>query len=243
MELTPDAIVYGRWGPFAVNATVAYTWLVLLVLTAGSWLVTRRLVADGEGRSRWQGALEAIVDGTRQQIAEITHQTPTLYLPFLGTLFLFILTSNVLAVVPGFHPPTGSLSTTTALALAVFVAAPAWGIKRRGLRRYLRNYIEPTPLMLPFNVVGEISRTLALAVRLFGNMMSGTTIAAIFLAIAPLLFPVVMQLLGLVTGVIQAYIFAVLAAVYIAAATQAHQVEDGLEGAVRDSQKEEGQHG
>ena len=222
MDLTPDATEYWRLGPAVLNATILHTWLVMALLVAGSWLITRRM-GPAERVPRWQSVLEVVVDGTRRQIEEITHQPPLRYLPFLGTLFLFILTCNVLSVVPGFRPPTGSLSTTTALALVVFVAAPAWGIKRMGLRAYLRNYIEPTPLMLPFNVIGELSRTLALAVRLFGNVMSGTTIAAIFLALAPLLFPVAMQLLGLVTGVIQAYIFAVLAAVYVAAATRVRE--------------------
>ena len=141
------------------------------------------------------------------------------YLPFLGTLFLFLATASLATVIPGFEPPTGSLSTTIALALCVFVAIPFFGIRKQGLRGYLRSYIEPTVIMLPFNIISEASRTLALAVRLFGNMMSGTMIIAILLTITPFLFPVVMTLLGLLTGMVQAYIFTILAAVYIAAAT------------------------
>ena len=119
----------------------------------------------------------------------------------------------------GYEPPTGSLSTTTALAICVFIAVPLYGIKEQGLGGYLRSYLEPTPIMLPFNVISEFSRTLALAIRLFGNIMSGTMILAILLTVTPFIFPVVMSALGLLTGMLQAYIFSILATVYIAAAT------------------------
>lgn len=144
---------------------------------------------------------------------------PQRYVAFIGTLFVFIATANVLTVVPGYLPPTSSLSTTAALALCVFVAVPVFGIRQRGWRGYLKSYLEPTIIMLPFNVISELSRTLALAVRLFGNMMSGAMIVAILLTITPFIFPVVMTLLGLLTGLVQAYIFSILATVYIAAAT------------------------
>jgi F-type H+-transporting ATPase subunit a len=139
---------------------------------------------------------------------------------FLGTLFVFVATAALSTVVPGFEPPTGSLSTTAALALCVLVAVPMFGIQDQGLGGYLKTYIDPTPMMLPFNIIGEVSRTLALAVRLFGNMMSGGMILGILLSITPFIFPIVMTLLGLLTGMVQAYIFSILAAVYIAAATQ-----------------------
>jgi F-type H+-transporting ATPase subunit a len=173
--------------------------------------------------TRWQNFLEIIVGAMCRQIREVSQQRAERYLPFIGTLFLFIVTSNLLAVAPGFHAPTASLSTTAALAICVLVAVPVYGIAQQGVLGYLKLYVQPTPLMLPFNVIGELSRTLALAVRLFGNMMSGAKIGAILLAIAPLFFPIVMHALGLLTGVIQAYIFAMLALVYIASATQAHQ--------------------
>ncbi|MCB0085812.1 MAG: F0F1 ATP synthase subunit A, partial [Caldilineaceae bacterium] len=140
-------------------------------------------------------------------------------LPFAGTLFLLIATVNVLSLVPGYRSPTGSLSTTAALATCVFIAVPIYGVAKRGVRSYLRSYIQPSIFMLPFNIIGELSRTLAMAVRLFGNVMSGDMIVAILLGIVPLFFPIVMQLLGLLIGFIQAYIFAVLATVYIASAT------------------------
>jgi len=221
MELTPDKLVYWQWGPVILNATIVYTWLVMAILALGSWLVTRRL-SSGPGLSRWQNLLEVIVTAMRGQIHDVSRQDPGQYLPFIGTLFLFILIPNVLSVVPGFEPPTASLSTTTALAACVFVAVPLYGITGQGFVAYLRNYTQPTWFMLPFNVIGELSRTVALAVRLYGNVMSGTLIVGVLLSLVPLFFPVVMNLLGLITGVIQAYIFAILAMVYIAAATQAH---------------------
>jgi F-type H+-transporting ATPase subunit a len=220
MTLSPDAIVLWAWGPLHVNATLAFTWVVMAVMTAGAWLATRRLTA-GPRISRWQNLLEALVTHMRAQIREVSRRDTTPYLPFIGTLFLFIAVCNVLAVVPGYLPPTASLSTTAGLALLVFAAVPAYGISQEGPLRYLGRYVRPTVFMLPFNVIGELSRTIALAVRLYGNVMSGTVIVAILLGLAPFFFPVVMQLLGLITGLIQAYIFAVLALVYIASATAA----------------------
>jgi F-type H+-transporting ATPase subunit a len=194
----------------------------MALLAGGSWLITRRL-STGTDMSRWQNLLEVVVTGIRDQIAAVSRQDPGPYTAFVGTLFLFIVTANLLSVVPGFRPPTASLSTTTALALCVFLAVPLYGLVLEGPRRYLRHYIEPTPLMLPFNIIGELSRTLALAVRLYGNIMSGTVIAGILLSLAPFFFPVLMHVLGLITGMIQAYIFAILAMVYIASATTAHE--------------------
>lgn len=222
MTINPDEIIIFQAGWFKVNATIFFTWLVILLLVLGSWLITRKLTAKGP-ISRWQNMLEVIVSLLRDQIFEVSRQEPGPYLPFVGTLFLFIAISNILSVVPGYIAPTGSLSTTAALALCVFVAVPVFGISNTGLKNYLKQYLEPSLFMLPFNVVGELSRTLALAVRLYGNMMSGTVIVAILLTIVPLIFPVVMQLLGLLTGLIQAYIFAILAMVYLASASQAQR--------------------
>ena len=216
MHISPDMILYWHYGPFSLNGTIVFTWAVIIVLTAGSWLITRRLSTDVR-ISKWQNLLESIIAGIQQQLKEISRKQPKGFFPFLGTLFLFIAISNLLSVVPGFHPPTGSLSTTTALAICVFFAVPVYGISETGFFQYLRNYLRPTVFMLPFNIMGEFSRTLALAVRLFGNVMSGNMIGAILLIIAPLIFPVIMQLLGLLTGLVQAYIFAILAAVYIGA--------------------------
>lgn len=222
MDFNPDTIILWQQGVWHINATLLYTWVVMALLVLLSWLVTRRLRCDVE-LSRWQNALEVVVSGMRKQIREVSHQDPGPYLPFIGTLFLFIAVANLLAIVPGYRPPTGSLSTTVALAICVFVAVPLFGIAERGIVGYLHEYVRPSILMLPFNIIGELSRTLALAVRLYGNIMSGSVIAAILLSITPFFFPVVMQLLGLLTGMIQAYIFAVLAMVYIASATYAHE--------------------
>ncbi len=218
MEISPDDIVYWQSGVITLNATILFTWLVMAFLVVVSWLVTRNLSANPK-ISQWQSLLEIIVEGIANQISEVSQQEPKEYIGFVGTLFLFIAVSNTLAIIPGYQPPTGSLSTTTALALCVFVAVPLFGIMKRGVIGYFKNYIQPTVFMLPFNVIGEFSRTLALAVRLFGNIMSGTMLVAILLSLVPLFFPIVMQALGLVFGLIQAYVFAMLAMVYIASAT------------------------
>jgi F-type H+-transporting ATPase subunit a len=222
MTTSPDHIVIWQWGAVSLNATICWTWAVMALLVCGSWLVTRNLSTTTR-LSRGQNLLEVVVSTMQNQIREVGQQDPASYLAFVGTLFMFIATSNLLALVPGYLPPTGSLSTTAALALCVFVAVPLYGITRQGLLGYLKNYIQPSVFMLPFNIVGELSRTLALAVRLYGNIMSGTVIGAILLSIVPLFFPILMQALGLLTGMIQAYIFAVLAMVYIASATRAHE--------------------
>jgi F-type H+-transporting ATPase subunit a len=219
MHLSPDEVVFWQYGAFKLNATIVYTWGLIVLLALGSKLITRNLSSD-HTRSRWQNFLEIIVTSIVTQIEEVGMTKPRTYLGFLGTLFLFVAAASLCTVIPGYEPPTGSLSTTVALALCVFVAIPMFGIEEQGLRGYLKTYIQPTIIMLPFNIISEVSRTLALAVRLFGNMMSGAMIIGILLSITPFIFPVVMTLLGLLTGMVQAYIFSILAAVYIAAATQ-----------------------
>jgi F-type H+-transporting ATPase subunit a len=224
MHLSPDDIIFWQYGVFKLNATIAYTWWLMFVLAAGSKLVTRKL-SRGLDRSRWQNLLEIIVTTIANQIREIGMSHPQKYLGFLGTLFLFVAMANIFTIVPGYEPPTGSLSTTAALAICVFIAVPLFGIEASGLVNYLREYLQPTVIMLPFNIISELSRTLALAARLFGNMMSGTMILAILLTITPFIFPIAMNLLGLLTGMVQAYIFSVLAAVYIAAATRSPKLQ------------------
>ncbi|PWJ09787.1 F0F1 ATP synthase subunit A [Jannaschia seohaensis] len=226
MEISPDTQILYQWGDWRLNATVAFTWVVMGVLVVGSWAITARL-SEGETVSRWQMFLEVIVETIRAQIAEVGAETPDRFLPFVGTLFLFIAMANLLAIIPGFQPPTGSLSTTAALAICVLMAVPLFTIARDGLGHFLRGYIRPTPLMLPFNIIAEASRTVALAIRLYGNVMSGTVIAGILVSIAPFFFPVLLQLLGLLTGFVQAYIFAILAMVYIASASRTRGGTDG----------------
>lgn len=222
MDISPDQWVLYEWNGLRLNATIVFTWVVMAALTLGSWAITSRL-SEGETVSRWQVMLEVIVTTIRDQIAQIGTDHPERYLPFIGTLFLFIATANLLSVFPIYQPPTGSLSTTAALAICVLIAVPVFSIASRGLAGYLRTYIKPSVLMLPFNVITELSRTLALAIRLYGNVMSGTVIVGIMISIAPFIFPLMMQILGLLTGLIQAYIFAILAMVYIAAATRAQR--------------------
>ena len=212
-------MIFWQHGFLKLNGTIVFTWGVMFLLVVGSKLVTRNLSTELK-RSRWQNLLEMIVTSIETQIEEVGLSHPERYLGFLGTLLLFLATANLFTVIPGYEPPTGSLSTTTALAMCVFVAVPFYGIRAQGLRGYLKSYVEPTFIMLPFNIISEVSRTLALAVRLFGNMMSGAMIVGILLTITPFVFPVVMTTLGLLTGMVQAYIFSILATVYIAAATR-----------------------
>lgn len=233
MDLTPDAHIVLELFGIPINETIFNTWIVMAVLTFVSMIVTWRLRPD-VAATRWRTALEVIVTGIKEQISEITRKPSGHMVHFIGTLFLFIATSNLLLVVPGFAPPTASLSTTAALALAVFIAVPSFGIAKRGIRLYLRTYIEPSIVMLPFNIISEFSRGLALAIRLYGNVMSGAVVAAILLGVAPFFFPVFMDMLGLLTGLIQAYIFAVLATVYIAAALGSESGSNNEKGTTND---------
>ncbi|MFZ2394488.1 MAG: F0F1 ATP synthase subunit A [Rhodoferax sp.] len=222
MHLSPDEIILWQYGFVKLNATIATTWALMLVLAVGAKLITRRLSTDLP-RTRWQNLLEIVVTGIVKQIEDVGLRHPRKYIGFLGTLFLFVAMASLCTVIPGYEPPTGSLSTTAALALCVMVAVPLFGIEDQGLGGYLKSYLEPTVIMLPFNIISELSRTLALAVRLFGNMMSGAMIVGILVSITPFIFPIVMTVLGLLTGMVQAYIFSILAAVYIAAATHGHK--------------------
>ena len=222
MRLSPDQLIFWQHGWIKLNGTIVFTWGLMLVLAVGAKLITHNLSTELT-RTRWQNLLEMIVTSIEKQIEEVGLPHPEKYLGFLGTLFLFIALAALCTVIPGYEPPTGSLSTTAALALSVFVAVPLFGIAEQGFGGYLKTYVQPTVIMLPFNLISEFSRTLALAVRLFGNMMSGAMIIAILLTITPFFFPIVMTLLGLLTGMVQAYIFSILAAVYIASATRARK--------------------
>lgn len=221
-HISPDQVIFFQYHFIKLNLTIVFTWVVMALLVIGSWFITRHL-STGKKTGYGQNLLEILVTGIQGQIGEISRQKATRYTPFIGTLFIFIAFCNLLTVVPGYESPTASLSTTAALAICVFISVPLFGIVQKGFIGYLKQYIQPTVFMLPFNIMGELSRTLALAVRLFGNIMSGSKIAAILLAIIPFIFPVIMQLLGLLTGLIQAYIFAVLAMVYIGSATQVQE--------------------
>ena len=219
MRISPDELILWQYGFVKLNSTIVTSWGLMLVLTIGAMLVTRGLAHEAKV-SRWQSFVEIIVTGINTQIKEVGLPNPEKYIGFIGTMFLFIGLSSICTLIPGYEPPTGSLSTTAALALCVFIAVPIFGIEAQGVGGYLASYVHPTVIMLPFNIISEFSRTLAMAVRLFGNMMSGGMIVGILLSITPFLFPIVMTVLGLLTGMVQAYIFSILAAVYIAAATR-----------------------
>lgn len=217
MKLSPDQTIFWQHGFITLNLTIVTTWALMVVLIIAARLVTRKLKTDIT-ISRWQCVLEMIVTGINKQIKDVGLNNPEQYIGFIGTLFLFIGAANLCIIFPGYTPPTASLSTTTAMALCVFIAVPFFGIEKSSLGGYLKSYLKPTFIMLPFNLISEVSRTLALAVRLFGNIMSGGMIVAILLSISPFIFPVVMNALGLLTGMVQAYIFSILATVYITAA-------------------------
>jgi len=221
-QISPDQVILFKWGFITINATLVYTWGIMGLLVFGSLAVTRNLSTD-RTLSRWQNFLEVVVGGIRSEIRDVVREDVDVYFAFIGTIFLFILASNIFTFIPGYVAPTSSLTTTATLAIIVFFAVPIYGIAKQGIVEYLKEYFRPIFIFFPFHVMGELSRTLALAVRLFGNLMSHEKVIAILLAVTPLFFPVVMQVLGLLIGLIQAYIFAVLAMVYIASATQSHE--------------------
>lgn len=224
INITPDQIILFEIGPLIFNATIVNTWIVMAVLIGLSLAVGRKMRED-PNISPLQNFLETLVDGIRNQIKEMMDRDPDPFLPFLGTLFLYIFLSNILSIVPYYESPTGSITTTAALAIIVFFAVPVFGIAEKGVAGYFSHYVKPSPVMLPFNIISELSRTLALAVRLFGNVMSGGMIVGVLLSIAPLFIPVIMQALGLLIGAIQAYIFATLATIYIASAVRVQDQE------------------
>jgi F-type H+-transporting ATPase subunit a len=218
IEISPDEVIFWKWGFVSINETIVFTWAVMALLVFLAWLTTRHLSMQPP-LTRTQNILETLISYMDDQIRDISQMAPDRYIPFSGTLFIFISIANLLDIVPGYRTPTSSLSTTAALAICVFFAVPIYGIAQEGIAGYLKHYIQPTVIMLPFHIIGEFSRTIALAIRLFGNMMSETMLIAVLLSIAPLFLPVLLELLGLLIGQVQAYIFAVLATVYIVAAS------------------------
>ena len=208
-------ILFYLWG-FPINQTIFYTWIVMALLVAMSVYISRKIKNTIEV-SRFQTALEMIVMGMRTQVHEVSNDNPAKYLPLICTFFLFIGLSNLLTIIPIFQAPTASLSTTVAFALCVFVAIPYYGIRNAGIKGYLKKYIEPVPVMLPMNIVSDITSIFSLAVRLYGNVLGGAVIGSVLISFVPFLLPLPLQILGLVTGTIQAYIFALLAIIYISA--------------------------
>ena len=215
-----DALAFGV-GPLHVGATVLATWLLMALLSALAWAGTRRLSVAAP--TRWQAALEGTVLALQGAIESAAPGQAARLLPFIGTLWLFIGAANLLGLVPGLSSPTGDLSLTVALALLVFFAVHWYGVRIDGLRAYLRHYLEPNPVLLPLHLIGEVTRTLALAIRLFGNMMSLELAALLVLLVAGFLAPVPLLMLHIVEALVQAYIFGTLALVYVAGALQSHE--------------------
>lgn len=209
-------------GPVAVTETVVVTWALMAVLGIGGWLAGRSLKLQP---SRAQAALELVVGTIQSQIRDTMHTSPAPYLGLLGTIFLFILTANWSSLIPGVEPPTAHLETDAALALIVFVAVIWFGVQARGWRGYLKTFAQPVVVMIPLNVLSTLARTLAMIVRLFGNVMSGVFIIGIVLSLAGLIVPIPLMALDLLTGAVQAYIFTVLSMVFIGSAVSGG--EDG----------------
>lgn len=204
-------------GPMAVSTTVVTTWGIMIVLGMVSWLVTQRLCLDP---GPLQTAVEGIVQTILAAVGEVLPSRADSVFPFVATLWIFVGVANLSSLIPGVHSPTGNLSATAALALLVFLSVHWFGIRIEGVRRYLKHYLSPSPILLPFHIIGEITRTLALAVRLFGNMMSLEMAALLVLLVAGLFAPIPLLMLHIVEALVQAYIFGMLALIYIAGAIQ-----------------------
>ena len=208
-------------GPVPITRPVVTTWGVMAVLALSAALLTRRLQRDRPGRA--QAIAELLIGALRDEMRSTMRLEPAPFLPLIATLFVFILAANLSGLLPGVEPPTGALETDLVLALAVFVAIVGWGVRRHGLRGYLRSYAQPNLLLLPLNLLEAVTRVVSMSVRLFGNVMSGIFISTVVLGLAGLLVPVPFMALELLTGLIQAYIFTVLAMVFIGAAAGEHE--------------------
>lgn len=211
--LAPDIIFH--LGPIPVDRAVVTTWAIMAVLVAICVIGLRRPRVEA---GTLQTVLEIVVETLSDQVRATTNRPPWPYLPLLGTLFVFLVFANLSAILPGMKPPTAHIETPAALAGIVFFSVHYFGIRARGVGEYARRYTRPNPLLLPLNVLSELTRTFSLMVRLFGNIMSHELIIAIILLLAGLLLPIPFMLLGILIGIIQAYIFTVLAAVFVGAA-------------------------
>ncbi|HEV2174101.1 MAG TPA: F0F1 ATP synthase subunit A [Nitrospira sp.] len=207
-------------GPVILSEPVLTTWGIMLVLGVGSWIMSKRLSLDP---GPVQVVLEGLLNAADETIRGVLPAQATRLLPFIGTLWLFIMVANLSGVIPGIHAPTGNLSTTAALAVLVFLSVHWFGVRSEGIKGYVRHYLAPMPVMLPFHLMSELSRTLALAIRLFGNMMSLEMAALLVLLVAGFLVPVPLLMLHIIEAVIQAYIFGMLALIYIAGAIHSQQ--------------------
>lgn len=215
-----EAAIVFRIGPFAITSIVVTSWCIMLALSVFCWLATRRLALDP---GPLQTMLEGVVSAMEESIGAVLPERAQQVLPFIGTLWIYIVISNLIGLIPELHSPTGNLSVTAGLALLVFLSVHWFGVRNEGLRRYLRHYLSPSPILLPFHLLSEVTRTVALAVRLFGNIMSLEMAALLVLLVAGLLVPVPLLMLHIVEGLVQAYIFGMLALIYVAGAMQSQQ--------------------
>jgi len=210
-----------RIGPFALTNTVVTTWAIMLALGVAAWLASRHLRASP---APWQAALEGVVSAIDDAIRAVLPAQHRQVFPFIATLWIFLVVANLASLVPGVRSPTGDLSLTAALAILVFLAVHWYGVRTHGLAAYLRHYLRPNPVLLPFHLVSEVSRTVALAVRLFGNIFSLQMAALLVLLVAGFLAPVPVLMLHIVEALVQAYIFGMLALIYVAGALQSQQL-------------------
>lgn len=207
-------------GPFAITSVVTTTWGIMLILGVSCWLATRNLSLNP---GRLQTMLEGIVTAMQDSIDAIIPGHSQQLLPFVATLWIYILIANLIGLIPQLHSPTGHLTVTMGLAMLVFLSVHWFGIRNDGIRGYLEHYLSPTPLLLPFHIISEVTRTIALAVRLFGNIMSLELVALLVLLVAGLLVPIPLLMLHIVESLVQAYIFGMLALIYVAGAMQSQQ--------------------
>jgi len=218
METTPlDLHVIFRVGPVPIAEPVVVTWVIIFVLVLGSWLLTRRLEVHP---GRRQAAVEVVVETIAEQIRAIIERDPGPFMPVIGGFFIYLVFANLSFLVPGVQPPTAHLETAAALALIVFLSVSFYGIRQRGLGGYLRGFAEPSIFLLPINILSEFTRIFSMMIRLFGNILSGEFVLLLAVGLAGFLIPIPLMALEIVIGLIQAYIFAILATVFIGAAVQ-----------------------
>ena len=214
-------------GPVQLTSTVVTTWVVIAIISCLAWLATRRLQMSP---GRLQTLTEAIVSIIEESIRDIAPQHFQQIMPFIGSLWIFLVMANLIGLVPGMHSPTRDLSATAAMAILVFLSVHWYGIRIQGLKNYLLHYLKPSPILLPFNLISEVTRTIALAVRLFGNMMSMEMIAMLMLLVAGFLVPVPILMLHIIEALVQAYIFGMLALIYVASSLQSQQLRQQKQG-------------